>query len=204
MRLFQGEDVIACADTEGRDLQALAAAFRQSGHWEEVVPGMADLTVKFDPLTMSGEQAEVRFRALWDGPVAADETDIEEALLDADFGQAPDAVGVASALGLTADALPDWLCSRSYRVTMMGFQPGFAYLEDMGDDDLPTLPRLTTPRQYVAAGSMGFLGKRACIYALDGPGGWPIVGRVSEPLFRPDNMQPFLLQPGQVIRFRGS
>jgi 5-oxoprolinase (ATP-hydrolysing) subunit B len=201
MKLFQGEDIIACANSEGQDLQALAAAFQQSGLWEEVVPGMADLTVKFDPLMMSGEQAEAQFRALWNAPVTRDDNLISEVLLDAEFDQAPDIGSVADALGIAPAAFPNWLCSRTYRVIMMGFQPGFAYLEDIEGDDLPTLPRLSTPRQRVAAGSIGFLGKRACIYALDGPGGWPIVGRVQEPLFRHDDPQPFLLKPGQIVRF---
>ena len=85
---------------------------------------------------------------------------------------------------------------------MMGFQPGFAYLEDVDGADLPVISRLDTPRQSVPAGSIGFLGKRACIYALDGPGGWPIIGRVHEPLFRRDNSSPFLLSPGQALRFQ--
>jgi KipI family sensor histidine kinase inhibitor len=202
MRLFCGEDVIACANIDGRDLQALAANFRKSAIWEEVVPGIADLTVKFDPLMLSGAQAEAHFRALWDTPLVMEDANLAEMLLDADFDQAPDIESVASALEMTANALPKWLASRQYRVIMMGFQPGFAYLEDVDGNDLPVLPRLTTPRQRVAAGSIGFLGKRACIYSLDGPGGWPIVGRVLEPLFRRDDPQPFLLQPGQIVRFR--
>ena len=84
---------------------------------------------------------------------------------------------------------------------MMGFQPGFAYLEDVDGADLPILPRLDSPRQSVPAGSIGFLGQRACIYALDGPGGWPIVGRVQEPLFRRDAVNPFQLSPGESLRF---
>lgn len=204
MMLFRGEDVIACNDIEGRDLQALAAIFRKSAIWEEVVPGMADLTVKFDPLKLSSEEAEAQFCRLWDAPLVRYGGDLSEALLDANFDEAPDIGGVASALRIATDAFPKWLATRQYRVTMMGFQPGFAYLEDMNGDDLPTLPRLATPRQHVVAGSIGFLGKRACIYALDGPGGWPIVGRVLEPLFRRVDPQPFLLQPGQIVRFRVS
>jgi 5-oxoprolinase (ATP-hydrolysing) subunit B len=204
MKLFRGEDVIACADAEGRDLQTLAATFRKSAIWEEVVPGIADLTVKYDPLTLSGEEAEAQFCRLWDAPLDRYDGDLSEALLDANFDEAPDIGAVASAISIATDAFPKWLATRQYRVTMMGFQPGFAYLEDMNEDDLPTLPRLATPRQHVVAGSIGFLGKRACIYALDGPGGWPIVGRARQPLFRRDDSQPFLLQPGQIVRFRVS
>jgi KipI family sensor histidine kinase inhibitor len=202
MKLFCGEDVIACVDVEGRDLQALAATFRKSTIWEEVVPGMADLTVKFDPLTLSGEEAEAQFCKLWDAPSVGLDENLRQTVLDASFDERPDLESVASALSIAADKFPAWLATRQYRVTMMGFQPGFVYLEDVEGDELPPFARLPTPRQRVAAGSIGFLGKRACVYALDGPGGWPIVGRVHEPLFRRDDPHPFLLQSGQLVRFR--
>lgn len=202
LAVFQSEDSLTARLGDAIDVHAIATAFRDSGYWEEVVPGMADLTVKYDPLTMAGEEAETRFRSIWERPLQADDLAIEPACLAAHFAGAPDQEIIAPALGIDAIALPDWLCQRSYRVTMMGFQPGFAYLEDMEPSDLPDLPRLDTPRQRVAAGSIGFLGKRACIYSLDGPGGWPIVGRVSEPLFRRDDERPFLLEPGEIVRFR--
>ncbi|MFM2410015.1 MAG: hypothetical protein RL481_843 [Pseudomonadota bacterium] len=200
MKLFVGEDSISATCPAGTDIQALATVFRQSGLWAEVVPGMADLTVKYDPDILSVTDAESQFCALWYMPVQIDGGTAPSITLQVCFSNAPDAELVSAALDIDADMLPDWLCARQYRVVMMGFQPGFAYLEDLDNDDLPDLPRLQTPRQQVAAGSIGFLGKRACIYALDGPGGWPIVGRIAAPLFRRDDASPFLLVPGQIIR----
>lgn len=202
--LFAGEDILTARCEDSEILGAKAELFRRAGVWEEVVRGMTDLTVKFDSLAMSGVEAEQRFRNLWDSPITARAASKEPLILDASFaeGDAPDRAMVAAALRVGIEALPAWLGQRSYRVTMMGFQPGFAYLEDVIASDLPTLPRLATPRQRVTAGSIGFLGGRACIYALDGPGGWPIIGRVREPLFRRDDPQRFLLEPGQVVAFR--
>ncbi len=202
--LFAGEDYLTATCSDAEIIQAKVDIFLQSRLWEEVVRGMADLTVKYDPLAMSGAEAEQHFRNLWDAAMTAREISTEPLRLDASFsdGDAPDGQMVADALEIDRMVLPTWLAERSYRVTMMGFQPGFAYLEDMEPADLPTLSRLATPRQRVTAGSIGFLGGRACIYALDGPGGWPIIGRVREPLFRRDDPQPFLLKPGQILRFR--
>jgi KipI family sensor histidine kinase inhibitor len=202
--LFEGEDILTASCDENAMLQARAEFFRQSGLWEEVVQGMADLTVKYDPLAMTGEEADSHFRKLWDAPLPTGQKSDDVRVLDASFADndAPDRVLVTDVLGITVEALPEWLSQRIYRVAMMGFQPGFAYLEDSETAGLPTLARLATPRQRVAAGSIGFLGGRACIYALDGPGGWPIVGRVHEPLFRRDHPRPFLLKPGQMLRFR--
>ncbi len=201
--LFTGEDILAARCDNSELLQAKADIFRQSGIWEDVVQGMADLTVKYDPLGMSREQAETQFNQLWNQPLAHTGWSDNLLTLDASFADhdAPDREIVAGKMGLKAEELPAWFSQRRYRVAMMGFQPGFAYLEDCDAVNLPALARLATPRQRVAAGSIGFLGGRACIYALDGPGGWPIIGRVHEPLFRRHDPQPFLLHPGQILRF---
>jgi KipI family sensor histidine kinase inhibitor len=202
--LFAGEDVLAAPCENSKLLQAKAEFFRQSGLWEEVVQGMTDLTVKYDPLGMTDEEAAAHFRRLWEAALPVGEGSDDLLVLDASFAEndGSDRALVADRLGIKVEEFPAWLSQRSYRVTMMGFQPGFAYLEDSEVADLPALARLDTPRQRVAAGSIGFLGGRVCIYALDGPGGWPIVGRVREPLFRGDDPQPFLLKPGQILRFR--
>lgn len=203
LALFSGEDILTAQCDDSDILQAKTALFQQSSLWEEVVRGMNDLTVKYDPLLMSGEEAAVQFRQLWEAPMLSTEQTGEPITLDASFAEteAPDRDMVASKLGLSTEELTAWLSQRCYRVTMMGFQPGFAYLEDCQPFGLPTLARLNVPRQRVAAGSIGFLGGRTCIYALDGPGGWPIIGRVRQPLFRRSDPQPFLLRPGQLLRF---
>lgn len=204
--LFAGEDTLSAACANSEEIQVRADVFHQSGFWEEVVRGMTDLTVKYDPLVLSGAEAEQHFRNLWALPLMAQRAAGEPMILDASFTDrdAPDRQMVADGLGLDVDTLLEWLSQRSYGVTMMGFQPGFAYLEDLEPPNIPALPRLGTPRQRIAAGSIGFLGGRACIYALDGPGGWPIIGRVREPLFRRDQVQPYLLKPGQILCFRPS
>lgn len=201
--IFRGEDILVAACSDSLMLQAKAALFRESGDWEEVVQGMSDLSVKFDPEHISPEQAESKFRELWGIPLPDITLSQELIMLEADFGDetTPDKNDIATRLGIAAQELGSWLASRQFRVTMMGFQPGFAYLEDIEPAGLPEIGRLETPRQRVAAGSIGFLGNRACIYSLDGPGGWPIIGRVREPLLRRDGDQPFLLEPGQIIGF---
>ena len=61
--------------------------------------------------------------------------------------------------------------------------------------------RREEPRQWVAAGSVGIAGQRSGLYALDGPGGWQIVGRTDLTLFDPAAAEPFRLGPGDRIRF---
>ena len=200
---FIGEDIVVARCTDSKLLAAKAEYFRQSGLWEEVVQGIADLTVKYDPLNMSDAEAEAHFRHAWDKPTFGSAPSGEAMVLEASFAEqdAPDREMVADRIGINADGLAAWIAQRGYHVSMMGFQPGFAYLEDEEPDQVPTLVRFDRPRQRVTAGSIGFLGGRACIYALDGPGGWPIIGRVHEPLFRRDCAEPFLLKPLQMLRF---
>ncbi|MEE9433511.1 MAG: carboxyltransferase domain-containing protein [Sphingorhabdus sp.] len=203
--LFYSEDIIAAPCPANADIQRIAARMIASGHWEEVVPGMADITVKFDPDLLAPDEACQHFEQILgagekDCAVAPQPPITLSARCDDEY--APDAAMVCNALGIAADKLHDWLSHRTYRVAMMGFQPGFAYLEDIGGGILPVIPRLASPRQRIAAGSIGILGNRACIYALDGPGGWPIIGRITERLFnKSEEDNPFLLSPGQEIRF---
>ena len=203
--IYCGEDIITIG-RKGTDMQAISAVLRASGVWEEVVPGMADLTVKFDPDILSADEALARLEELVEavGTGCATQAAPPNIRLTAscDGELAPDAALVTKAMGISPEELARWLSHRQYRITMMGFQPGFAYLEDLNGDGLPEIARLETPRQRVAAGSIGFLGGRVCIYALDGPGGWPIIGRVSEKLFDARNSNsPFLLGAGQILQF---
>jgi KipI family sensor histidine kinase inhibitor len=205
---FYGEDIITIG-CKGTDMQAIAAALRASGVWEDVVPGMTDMTVKFDPDILSADEALARLGEQVEAVGSSGATQAAPPGIrlttscDGEF--APDATLVAKSLGVSPQELPAWLSQRQYRVTMMGFQPGFAYLEDLNGGDLPEIARLDAPRQRVAAGSIGILGGRVCIYALDGPGGWPIIGRVSQRLFDSLNADsPFLLKPGQLIKFEAS
>ena len=200
-----GEDTIT-ANVSAVEIQTIAARMRSSSLWEEVVPGMADITVKYDPATTPLDTARQHF----DTQISVDTGGIETAhsrapaLLAARFDgiYAPDAAKVCEALGIAVNDLAHWLQQRRYTVSMMGFQPGFAYLADSDGADLPAIARLETPRQRVAAGSIGFLGGKACIYALDGPGGWPIIGRVTAKLFDPERGDnPALLAPAQQVQF---
>jgi inhibitor of KinA len=53
----------------------------------------------------------------------------------------------------------------------------------------------------VPAGSVGIAGTQTGIYPLRTPGGWQIIGRTDERLFRPELDPPALLRVGDRIRF---
>jgi KipI family sensor histidine kinase inhibitor len=86
-----------------------------------------------------------------------------------------------------------------YRVYMMGFTPGFPYLGGL-NPGIAT-PRLASPRTCVPAGSVGIAGMQTGIYPVDSPGGWQIIGHTPLILFDKDRRPPFLLCPGDRVRF---
>ena len=112
----------------------------------------------------------------------------------------PDFDGLCSQLDMTRAQFIALHTRDVYRFEMLGFTPGFAYIG--GLDDKLNVPRLAEPRVHVAAGSVGIAGGRTGLYALAGPGGWPVIGRTSMLLFDRDATDPFLMQPGMRVRFR--
>ena len=107
---------------------------------------------------------------------------------------------IADALvGFNANELLDIFLAQTYRVYMLGFLPGFAYMGEV--DDRIAAPRLETPRTKVPAGSVGIAGKQTGIYPLESPGGWNIIGRTDLKMFDPTSDQPCLLKPGDEVRF---
>lgn len=111
----------------------------------------------------------------------------------------PDLKETAVLCGMTEEELVSLHSSGDYRVLMLGFMPGFPYL-----DGLPQqlrVERLAVPRLHVPAGSVALGGGQTGIYPQAAPGGWRLIGRTSMSLFRPETEEPFLLQAGDTVRF---
>lgn len=113
---------------------------------------------------------------------------------------APDLDELALSKRLAPAEVIDIFLSRRYRVYMIGFLPGFAYMGKV--DERIATPRRLTPRQNVPKGSIGIAGVQTGIYPIDSPGGWQIIGRTDIELFDPtDRTTPCLLKPGDQVRF---
>jgi KipI family sensor histidine kinase inhibitor len=109
----------------------------------------------------------------------------------------PDLADVATALGLPPDEVCALHAAATYTVETMGFSPGFAYLA--GLPAALELPRRTTPRTRVPAGSIAIAGLQTAVYPFDSPGGWHLIGSVvGVKMFGPDGP---LLQLGDRVRF---
>lgn len=112
---------------------------------------------------------------------------------------APDLVALAEQHQLTVDEVIHIHTSQTYRVYMIGFLPGFAYMGSV--DERIRTARKTSPRTTVPAGSVGIAGEQTGIYPLDSPGGWQLIGQTPLRLFDVTRANPCLLQPGDEVQF---
>jgi KipI family sensor histidine kinase inhibitor len=113
--------------------------------------------------------------------------------------EGPDLGDVARHAGLSEDEVARRHAAGEYRVAMLGFAPGFAYL--LGMDPTIAMGRLDTPRVRVPAGSLGIADGQTGIYPYGMPGGWRLIGRTALPLFDPQRDPPAVLRPGMGVRF---
>ena len=89
--------------------------------------------------------------------------------------------------------------SAIYTVFIVGFLPGFPYLGIL-PDELAT-PRKKQPRLKVPSGSVAIGGNQTGIYPIESPGGWNIVGQTPMKIFDKERANPFLLKPGNQVKF---
>ena len=89
--------------------------------------------------------------------------------------------------------------NKIYRVYMIGFLPGFAYLGKV-DEQIST-SRKANPRTLVPAGSVGIAGSQTGIYPFDSPGGWNIIGQTPLRMFDARQNDPSLLHAGDHVKF---
>ncbi|GAB5409599.1 MAG: 5-oxoprolinase subunit PxpB [Balneolaceae bacterium] len=89
--------------------------------------------------------------------------------------------------------------AKVYKVAMMGFLPGFVFLE--GLEPSISCPRKSTPRTSIPAGSIGIGGDQTGIYSLESPGGWNIIGRTPTSFFEVGEKPPTKLRAGDQIIF---
>ncbi|MBA3500619.1 MAG: carboxyltransferase domain-containing protein [Myxococcota bacterium] len=94
----------------------------------------------------------------------------------------PDLEDVARAIDTTTDDVVQLHLAPTYVVETIGFAPGFAYLVGL-DARLGAIPRRASPRSRVPAGSLAIAGGYTAVYPFDSPGGWNLLGRVSEHMF---------------------
>jgi inhibitor of KinA len=106
---------------------------------------------------------------------------------------------IATKKNITTDKIVELHSDATYRVYMIGFLPGFAYMGKV-DEKIAT-SRKEVPRKNVAAGSVGIANFQTGIYPLNSPGGWNIIGQTPMNIFNKEYNDPCVLQPGDTVKF---
>ncbi len=164
----------------------------------ELSRSFCSITLHYDPL--EGRQSEIIAKAsaalraaqpdaaqagrIWRLPCCYDGADLEE---------------LAQRLGVAAATIAAHHAETEFTVYAIGFLPGLPFM-----GDLPagfSVPRRTTPRTRVPAGSVAIANGLTVIYPSESPGGWHIVGHCPVPLFDPGAAVPALLAAGDRVRF---
>lgn len=196
------DDWISCGNLSADFIHSAAASLSGQPQWHEIVPGIDNIAVQFDPAALTPAQAAALLRDAL-AQVTVDHFEQVKKIeipicYDPIF--APDRDYIADKLGLPASDIASWHSGLDFRVAILGFMPGFAYLAC--DQDISEIGRLAQPRSRVAAGSVGIIGQQSCLYPFDSPGGWPIIGRSPLKLFDPAHDPAALLHMGQRVSFR--
>jgi KipI family sensor histidine kinase inhibitor len=166
----------------------------------ETVPTFRSLLVHYDPFVLpaaaltghiaelvEGLQITEQVSRLWRLP----------ACYDAEV--APDLGDVAARVGLSPAQVIERHCAPTYHVYMLGFLPGQAYMGDLPLD--LELRRRDTPRGRIPAGSLAIATTMTCIFPLETPCGWHVIGRSPVPLWRRRPPASALLAPGDKVCF---
>jgi inhibitor of KinA len=168
----------------------------------DVVIGYCSVMVYYDPLIVDGKwlEAEVRDRADALDPDAVHPGGLVEVPVEYGGDAGPDLADVASFAGCSEREVVDLHASTEYRVYLVGFVPGFAYMAEV--NPRIAAPRRSAPRLAVPAGSVAIAGGQTGIYPSVTPGGWNIIGRTSLVPYDPTRQVPCLFRPGDRVRFR--
>jgi len=176
---------------------ALASALKKRRDVRQAVPAHGNVTVQFDPDQITHEALAAAIRRLATKRPPVEEPGRLHRIPVVYDG--PDLEIVAAALGLPAARVVELHSRPIYRVFLVGFVPGWAYLGPLPDELV--LARRAVPRTLVPAGSVAIAGQETGIYPLASPGGWHLIGRSTVKLFLPDSDPPSLFRVGDRVKF---
>jgi inhibitor of KinA len=167
----------------------------------ETVPAYCTLLAHYNPLITTYNEIKKHIEEKLDLIDESTHRPFRHLEIPVLYGDAsgPDLEPAAATLTISPSELIRLHTEREYTVYMMGFTPGFPYMGILNEKLI--LPRMSTPRTRVPAGSVAIASSQTGIYPVDSPGGWHILGWTPLKLFDPLSEDPFLFAPGDVVRF---
>jgi inhibitor of KinA len=176
----------------------------------DIVPTYRSVAIYFDPLRTNGavlmaraeQEAELASRQADSAdpsgsPVAPSQTVRIPVCYGGELG--PDLAEMAAFAHMDEAEVVRTHATSTYRVFMVGFVPGFAYLGIV--DERIAMPRRASPRLRVPAGSVAVGGVQTGVYPMETPGGWQVIGRTPLKPYDPQRADPFLMKAGDAVQF---
>jgi len=167
----------------------------------DVVPTYRSVAVYFDPLVTDYDALMRRMAEAAARPAASSARAPSlvrvPVCYGAEFG--PDLPEIARFASASEADVVDIHTRGTYRVFMLGFMPGFAYMGLV--DSRIAMPRRETPRVRVPRGSVCVAGVQTSVHPVDAPSGWHLIGRTPVRPFDPARSDPFLLKPADEVQF---
>ena len=202
MLLVELEPAIDPVINERAILLASRIRERKARGVRDIAPGYSTLGIHYDPLQTDLAALEQAIEQEFAGLAALD-TIADRAVIEipVNYGgeYGPDLDAVATFAGCSVDDVINRHSGRTYRVYMLGFIPGFAYMGRV--DPSIAAPRHRVPRERVPAGSVGIAGLQTGVYPVESPGGWQLIGHTTTMMFDASRDQPSLLSAGDLVRF---
>jgi inhibitor of KinA len=168
---------------------------------QDVVPAFRSVAVYFNPLRTDQDRlfAELQHLASTDLPEVSQAK--EPIHIPVQYGGpfGPDLADVARFAMATEEEVVRLHTAVTYRVFMLGFVPGFAYMGAV--DQRIAAPRRRIPRKAVPVGSVGIAGMQTGIYPSVIPGGWQLIGQTAIRPFDLSRPVASLFKSGDMVRF---
>jgi inhibitor of KinA len=196
-----GEEISVEVNTRVRALEFLIQQKALTGV-VETVPTYSSLLVYYEPREIGYEAlcasiAELAPQATTGVLPPARSVELPCCYDDPELGF--DLTAAAERLALSADDLVRLHAGAEYLVYFIGFTPGLPYMTGM--PERINIPRLDTPRTKTPPGSVGIGGIQCCIYSVESPGGFWVLGRTPLRLYDASAADPILLRAGDHVRF---
>ncbi|MFC0189715.1 5-oxoprolinase subunit PxpB [Fictibacillus aquaticus] len=172
---------------------------------KELIPAFSTLAVEYSPVEMGGEfpyeTAESCIRDILQKVENLHNSNSKIVKIPVCY-EAPHALDIeelGAYTGLTVEEVISLHTTTDYYVYFLGFAPGFPFLGGMPEQI--AMPRKSSPREKIPAGSVGIAGRQTGVYPIETPGGWQIIGRTPKTFFSPDSENPVLVSPGDTVQF---
>ncbi len=171
--------------------------------YKSPLPGQVDVLAAAETVMVVGESAAatraIGARLLELELTVPEVTDSGLVVIDTVY-DGDDLADVAELTGLSLEGVVAAHTGQVWTVAFAGFAPGFGYM--VGENEALTVPRRSSPRTAVPAGSVALGGQYSAVYPRRSPGGWQLIGRTGARMWDLDRAQPALVRPGDRVQYR--